>query len=438
MSKVAVILFPGTNCELEMIQACRRAKMTPELIRWNDASKNLKTYDAIIIPGGFSYEDRGRSGVIAAQDPIMKDIKNEALKGKPVLGVCNGAQILVESGLIPDLTNGLKMALAWNERVTKEGKLVGIGYYNDWIYIRSNAPAFRSPYNGFSNKVIMRIPVAHGEGRFTCKDKNTLRDLLENKQVLFQYCDRKGNITDGFPINTNNAIYNLAGVCNKEGNVLALMPHPERTLVGQPIFDSLAAFLHKRKKIPVIKKTAGKSPSLPEKIKILAKKPDIAITVRLIITDNEEKTIESTLRKKGFKELKLCRKRYYGVYADSSADKKNLAKQIIESGEFINLNKETVMVEMDNKTWNYEKNVGLVEKGDKKTPPHQLLVTSIDKYESESVQQKIEKFCKKGVVAKVIKGVLWEISEQKKDTLATLVSSHIINNPHSMYLMIFV
>ena len=113
--KIAIILFPGTNCELEAIRACKRAKMNPIIFKWNDNKRKLKSFDGFILPGGFSYEDRGRSGIIAAKDPIIKTIKEEASKGKPVIGICNGAQILIETAMIPELNkDDLEMSLAKN------------------------------------------------------------------------------------------------------------------------------------------------------------------------------------------------------------------------------------------------------------------------------------------------------------------------------------
>ena len=136
--KIAVILFPGTNCELEALRALKRSNMEPVLVRWNDTSVDYSKFDGFFIPGGFSYEDRGRSGIIASKNPLLDKIKEESDKGKPVLGVCNGAQIVLESKLIPGLDkNHVEMALAWNKRIDKDGKILGTGFYNDWIYIKN-------------------------------------------------------------------------------------------------------------------------------------------------------------------------------------------------------------------------------------------------------------------------------------------------------------
>ena len=429
--KIGVILFPGTNCELEALRACGRSRMKAEVFRWNDDRKKLKQYDAFILPGGFSYEDRGRSGVIAAQDPIVEVIFGEAQKGKPVLGVCNGAQILVEAGMIPGLeSRHLEMSLTWNERV-KKGEILGVGFYNDWINIRSDARKRRSVFNRFSSGIVMRIPVAHGEGRFTTREKNLLENLIANEQTLFRYCDEDGNIVDEFPVNPNGALYNLAGVCNLQGNVLALMPHPERTLNGQPIFDSIADYLASGKKTPVKKIPKMRIGTLKEKIEKPLEKADIVITVELIITDNEERTVENALKGIGFKNLKLRRKLYYGFKLKKGENAKTAAQKIIRSGELINLNKEIPTIYIGEKVYGYDKTDGLFEKKIKDEGAA-YCVTDYDNYAGNSVAAKLAPYFKKGAITKSEKGVYWAISLKKKDQVEKLLQTHILHNPHAM------
>lgn len=216
---IAVILFPGINCEEETLLAVKSAGMNGEIVRWN-SNENLGKYNGYIIPGGFSYEDRIRAGVISAKDAIMLKIKEEAKRGKPVLGICNGAQVLVESGLIPGLKDKVEMALAPNINPFVSG------YYCTWVYIKNiGSCIFNRLYK--KNKVIA-MPIAHGEGRFTTIDKSLLKELIKNNQIIFRYCDKNGNVKDEFPINPNGAMYNIAAISNKQGNVMAMMPHPER------------------------------------------------------------------------------------------------------------------------------------------------------------------------------------------------------------------
>jgi len=222
MKKIAVIMFPGNNCEEETARAVRAVGMKADILRWND-TKNLDTYDGYILPGGWAYEDRIRAGVIAAKDPVMKIIKKESNAGKVVLGICNGCQVLIESGIIPGLQNKVEMALAPNINpfIT--------GYYCTWVKIK-NYSKRKTAFNlTIEDDEILQIPIAHAEGRFITKDKVLIQQLLKNDQLLFRYCDSAGNIMDKFPINPNGSIINIAGITNKKGNVLAMMPHPERS-----------------------------------------------------------------------------------------------------------------------------------------------------------------------------------------------------------------
>jgi phosphoribosylformylglycinamidine synthase subunit PurQ / glutaminase len=219
--KIAVIYFPGINCEEETKRSCISVGMDADIVRWN-TRENLDIYDGFILPGGWSYEDRIRAGVISSKDPLMIKIKMQAKKGKPVLGICNGCQILIESQLIPGLKDKVEMALAPNIN-----PLVN-GFYCTWVRIK-NVTNKKNAFNEFySLGEVIEIPIAHGEGRFITKDSGLIKDLEKNGQIVFKYCDQKGNIGDKYPVNPNGSALNIAGICNREGNVLAMMPHPER------------------------------------------------------------------------------------------------------------------------------------------------------------------------------------------------------------------
>lgn len=219
---IAVIYFPGNNCEEESLRAALACGMDGKIVRWNQR-KDVDKYDGFVIPGGWAYEDRIRAGVIAAKDPIFDRIKKEAEKHKPVLGVCNGAQALVECGMIPGLKNKVEMALAPNKNPFING------YYCTWVYIKNDQEKNRCAFTKFTERGdVIPIPIAHGEGRFVTKDKELLGKLIKNKQIIFRFSTKNGNIEENFPTNPNGAIYNIAAICNKEGNVMAVMPHPER------------------------------------------------------------------------------------------------------------------------------------------------------------------------------------------------------------------
>ena len=219
---IAVIYFPGNNCEEESLKAVIAAGMDGQILRWNQRNYVSK-FDGFVIPGGWAYEDRIRAGVIAAKDPVFDIIKKEADGGKPVLGICNGAQALVECGMIPGLKDKVEMALAPNIN-----PLIN-GYYCTWVSIKSSQVKNRCAFTSLTEKdAIIPIPIAHGEGRFTTNDKELFAKLEKNKQIVFRYSTPDGKIEDKFPTNPNGAMHNIAAVCNKNGNVMAIMPHPER------------------------------------------------------------------------------------------------------------------------------------------------------------------------------------------------------------------
>tara|TARA_Y100000310_G_C20685785_1_gene818870 strand:+ start:718 stop:1518 length:801 start_codon:yes stop_codon:yes gene_type:complete len=230
MIKIAVILFPGINMEEEMIKVSVASGMEAEIVRWNQHQK-LENYDGFIIGGGFSYQDRIRAGVIAAKDPLLVELKKQSKKGKPILGVCNGCQILVESGLIPGLKDEVEIALAPNINPDISG------YYNVWTNLKTI-----SINSAFSNILdedeIIQAPIAHGEGRFTTSNKSLITELEKNNQIIFKYSNEEGEIIDEFPTNPNGSISNIAGISNKEGNVVAMMPHPERSSWVKQLPDS--------------------------------------------------------------------------------------------------------------------------------------------------------------------------------------------------------
>lgn len=230
---IAVVYFPGNNCEEESLKAVLASGMGGKIVRWNER-KGIEKYDGFVIPGGWGYEDRIRAGVIMAKDPVFDIIKKEATNGKPVLGVCNGAQALVECGMIPGIQNKVEMALAPNEN-----PLIS-GYYCTWVYVKSVQEKNRSVFTKFTGKnEIIPMPIAHGEGRFVTRDKDLIKKLMKNKQIVFQYSTKEGKVEEKFPTNPNGAMHNIASICNKKGNVMAIMPHPERASFIRQLPDSI-------------------------------------------------------------------------------------------------------------------------------------------------------------------------------------------------------
>jgi len=202
--KFGIVVFPGSNCDRDMKDALQNELGKEVIMLWHK-DKDISMFsadDCIVLPGGFSYGDYLRCGAIARFSPMMQSVVDFANKGGKVLGVCNGFQILCESGLLP----GVLLKNAQQRFVCKNVYMVG------------------------EDKTPLKIPVAHGEGRFYAED-NVLDELEANNQVVFRYCDEKGNIE---PLsNPNGAIRNIAGISNKERNVIGLMPHPERAISAE-------------------------------------------------------------------------------------------------------------------------------------------------------------------------------------------------------------
>jgi len=206
--KFGVVIFPGSNCDQDIIHVCRNILNCEVEELWHKRTSisnlNEKT-DCIILPGGFSYGDYLRSGAIASLSPIMKSVKNFAQNGGLLIGICNGFQILCESGLLPG-------TLAKNENQNFVCK-------NVFIKIENNETPFT--YNVNANQ-ILKIPIAHSEGRYVADD-STLTKLKENNQIVFTYCSKNGG-----PGNPNGSTLNIAGISNVQKNVIGMMPHPER------------------------------------------------------------------------------------------------------------------------------------------------------------------------------------------------------------------
>lgn len=202
--KTGIVVFPGSNCDRDVHHVLNDVVGINAEFVWH-MEKSIEGYDALILPGGFSYGDRLRAGVIAAQSPIVEAIKKKANEGLPILGICNGFQILVEAGLLPG-------ALVKNVKLKFSCKWLEVEVLN-----------VNTPFtNLFRLNDQINIPIAHGEGRYIISD-DKLHDLNENNQIVFKYKDQ----------NPNGSTEMIAAICNKEGNVMGLMPHPERA--SEPI-----------------------------------------------------------------------------------------------------------------------------------------------------------------------------------------------------------
>ncbi len=231
--KFGVVVFPGSNCDSDMLHVIGEVmnqevhelwhKKT-DLSDWNEG-------DCIVLPGGFSYGDYLRSGAIASHSPIMQAVINFAQRGGYVFGICNGFQILCESGLLP----GALLSNTNQKFICK----------NVYLKATTNESALTSQ---IEKSKALCIPIAHAEGRYFA-DEDTLNQLVKNDQILFQYCDESGRVND--ESNPNGSLNNIAGICNANRNVFGMMPHPERASEailgntdGRVLFESLIEMTH--------------------------------------------------------------------------------------------------------------------------------------------------------------------------------------------------
>jgi phosphoribosylformylglycinamidine synthase I len=230
--KFGVLIFPGSNCDHDAYYVVEAAAKQPVTFLWH-ASQDLENCDAIIVPGGFAYGDYLRTGAIAKFAPIMEQVRRFASGGGPVLGICNGFQILCEAGLLP----GALLRNAGLKYVCKPVKL--------------RVETTDSPFTSACKQgQVLEIPIGHMEGNYFC-DADTLAALKRDQQVLFRYCDEAGEITP--ESNPNGSLDNIAGICNEGRNVLGMMPHPDRSsdpILGMndgfKIFESMIGVLARR------------------------------------------------------------------------------------------------------------------------------------------------------------------------------------------------
>ncbi|MBS7649853.1 MAG: phosphoribosylformylglycinamidine synthase I [Candidatus Bathyarchaeia archaeon] len=217
--KTAVIQFPGSNCDLDILHVLKNVLHVEAELVWHRDFKDSE-FEAAILPGGFSYGDYLRAGIIAAHSPAMKHIKEMVREGKLVIGICNGFQILVESELLPG-------ALLMNKSTC---------FICKWVKVRVETDETLFTRH-IGRKSVLNMPIAHAEGRYV-NDPEGLKELHENDQVVFRYVNSRGEVSEDS--NPNGSMDSIAGICNIERNVLGLMPHPERASepVLSPFSDS--------------------------------------------------------------------------------------------------------------------------------------------------------------------------------------------------------
>ncbi|MES2218689.1 MAG: phosphoribosylformylglycinamidine synthase I [Pseudomonadota bacterium] len=411
-ARIAIIQFPGSNCERETMLAVKRVGMEPVEFLWNNRELDLADFAGYIIVGGFSYEDRSRAGAIAALDPIMQTLRAQSALGKPILGICNGAQILVETGLVPGLPDyQVGMALTDNKRM-RDGQVLGTGYYNAWINMRL-ADEFQ--YNAFTRlltpKDILHVPMAHAEGRFLIPPA-LLMEIQTQGLGVFQYCDAAGKIIDEFPVNPNGSVFNIAAVANKAGNVMAMMPHPERTGNGDAIFASMRDYIAQGQFNEVM--PLNYQPLTPEIKTYQAKGQELIVD--LVITDNQAMSVETALRHRDIP-VKITRHVHWEIDCESPA----VLQQIIASGVLYNDRKE----------------IKITPQALKQKPQQTFLVRAREDMLGQEKQQMLtHHFGLQGIRA-IRHSVLWSIAtaDQLDARVKEVLNTHILfnRNAHDCY-----
>lgn len=230
--KIAILVFPGSNCDHDAYHALRHVLAADAQFVWHKEDR-LSGFDAVVVPGGFTYGDYLRTGAMAKLSPVMGAVRRFAAEGGPVIGICNGFQILLEAGLLPG-------AMIANE---------SLKFICDYIHITNETSS--TPFTReIPSKSVLKIPIAHYQGNYYA-DRETLASLEANGQVVFRYCDVSGNVSP--EANPNGSVGNIAGICNPGRNVLGMMPHPERcseeemgSADGRRLFTSMIGWLEEK------------------------------------------------------------------------------------------------------------------------------------------------------------------------------------------------
>lgn len=403
--RMAILSFPGNNCETESLRAGKRNGFEVELVLWNEKEK-IGNFDAYFLTGGFTYEDRGRSGAVSARDPIFDELRKEAQKGKIILGVCNGAQMIVESGLIPIENNALPFALTHNIRRDNDDVVLGTGFYNEWIYV---IPERKD--TAFTNQVqeVLHIPMAHGEGRFTTIDSQAEHALKEGSHVAFRYCDKDGTVSEKFPVTPNGSMHATAMIVNKEGTVGAIMPHPERffdSFDGDQVFQSLKHWIEQKKspKSVIIGDFYGLEYQEPESF--IPAAHCIILEKKLIITDNEAFSIASAASRIAGEKIELQKSILFEISGEIDDSD---TKKVLETGLILNENKEQLIDDHHH----FEKYGVLPHEDD----------------EAKHLEEKLSKALKKNIHVQILK--CWDFGDLEEEILEKIIQNRLLANPNS-------
>ncbi len=419
---IAVLTFPGNNCETETVRALQNQGFQAEVFLWNRNPQELQTFDGVVLPGGFSFEDRGRSGIVSSQEAIFSTLTEMAKNNTPILGICNGAQMLVESGLILSDSNNIPtIALLDNKRTNAKGEILGTGFYHSY---RTLKPVnTKTPFSNFSENI--HIPIAHGEGRFTLTPEME-KEVAEKNLIVFTYVNDKGEEDNHYPTNPNGSFKNAAAICNPKGNVVALMPHPERNENGNPVFASLWEYFQNKNTTELNNQTI----SVTDFTDIIPQQIDpteLTILVRLKITDKTEKTFANTLHEENIK-----RREKWGFYCDATLsleEKIQTLSKIITSGELVNLNKQLVVAKIDGKWYDWTNTNEFILSEARFSEENCFIVEAKDDFKGQEKHEHLSHTLPEIPLKSIQYGVCWEVPQSKKEEYIShpLFSSRVGN-----------
>ncbi len=417
MYKIGIIQFPGTNCENETKRAIVNAGLKAEVIRWNDLD-TAKNMDGYVIPGGNSYGNYSRAGIIAAQQPITRFLVEQAAAGKPIIGIANGCQILLEVGLIPGLEKqALAGAMSRSVRV-KESEVLGTGFYHNQVYIKNVASSNRCIANmNIATNTVLPASIASDQSRLILAN-DLLLELEQHNQIIFKYCTSEGETLNEFPTTPDGSIWGVAGLCNKAGNVLGYMPHLERADQDFLIFESLKTYLENPPTVEDYQLQWQPPASVVETYK-----PEGTCTqffIEPLANDFVAMAVEQLLQAQGFN-VKVTRKQHWEVWlAGEDANVESITKALVETGELFNINKEKYSLEKNN-------NETVVS----------LLVRDTDDYDGKAITNKIKDRFNLHNIDNIRSGTVWELHFNETDKAKRLelasqiLQTYILYNPYS-------